>query len=262
MNVIKWLSSTLVLMAICSAAPAVQPNNFLPCRIDSFEDFSGNRTGIYCSKLKSLSVLKAFRCNSNDTNDSIKELNLGDLPDMTDSMLEEIFQIAAVTLRNVDFIYLVNMPLVTKVPSTIGNFTKLQNIYVEWMDGIEILPAGSLSFSSNSLSEISVRHNNFLKIIEPQAFQGNFDDATIYLDRTLITTFDEAVFSQMLAESSVEINVHNNPIPCDCDLAWIVRDNRQFFPRVFGNCLSVDGNKTWFNNDAQVQLLTDDLESC
>ena len=148
---------------------------------------------------------------------------------------------------------------------------------------------------------------------------GNFDDATIYLDRTLITTFDEAVFSQMLAESSVEINVHNSkksnkiskrfqkefnnnfknihkfqkkknqqkskknipkffavfchflsfsfplwtdPIPCDCDLAWIVRDNRQFFPRVFGNCLSVDGNKTWFNNDAQVQLLTDDLESC
>ena len=39
---------------------------------------------------------------------------------------------------------------------------------------------------------------------------GNFDDATIYLDRTLITTFDEAVFSQMLAESSVEINVHNS----------------------------------------------------
>jgi len=189
-------------MAICSAAPAVQPNNFLPCRIDSFEDFSGNRTGIYCSKLKSSRVLKAFRSNTNDTNDSIKELNLGDLPDMTDSMLEEIFQIAAVTLRNVDFIYLVNMPLVTKVPSTIGNFTKLQNIYVEWMDGIEILPAGSLSFSSNSLSEISVRHNNFLKIIEPQAFQGDL----------LITTKIQQNFQKISAKIPTNLNKFQNKL--------------------------------------------------
>ena len=68
-----------------------------------------------------------------------------------------------------------------------------------------------------------------------------------------------AIFCHFL---SFSFPLWTDPIPCDCDLAWIVRDNRQFFPRVFGNCLSVDGNKTWFNNDAQVQLLTDDLESC
>jgi len=151
---------------------AAQRNNYLPCRIDSFEDFSGNRTGIYCSKLKASKVLNAFRRNSNDINTSIKELNLGDMPDMTDPMLEEIFQIASDTLVDVDFIYLVNMGQIKKVPRAIRNFTKLQNIYIEWMDGIEILPSGSLSFSSNSLSEISVRHNNFLEVIEPGAFQG------------------------------------------------------------------------------------------
>merc|ERR1712136_79260 len=263
MNHLKRLSLALLLVAFSSLA-AAQRNNYLPCRIDQFQDFSGNRTGIYCSKLKASKVLNAFRRNADDVNSSIREINFGDMPDMTDAMMEEIFKIASVTLSDVDFIYIVNLAKVTKVPSAIRNFSKLQNIYIEWMDGIEILPAGSLTFSSQHLSEISVRHNNFLEVIEPGAFQGNFDEATIFLDRTLITTFDEAVFKPLLAESSVEINVHNNPIPCDCDLAWIIRDNREFFPRVLGNCLVENGNgtKTWFNNDQQVQDLTEALESC
>lgn len=53
-----------------------------------------------------------------------------------------------------------------------------------------------------------------------------------------------------------------DPIPCDCDLAWLIRDNVEFFPRVFGNCLVPDGNKTWFNNDDQVAALTDAMETC
>ena len=37
------------------------------------------------------------------------------------------------------------------------------------------------------------------------------------------------------------IVVSQDPIACDCGLAWILRDNRQYLDNVIGDCYDVNG---------------------
>lgn len=46
-----------------------------------------------------------------------------------------------------------------------------------------------------------------------------------------------------------------DPIPCDCGLAWIFRDNGKFLPRTLGNCIDNAGKKFKFSEIDSEALL-------
>jgi len=102
-----------------------------------------------------------------------------------------------------------------------------------------------MTFSSDNLRTVYCSSGN-LEVIEPGAFQGNFNETLIFLSFNRLTKFDEAVFKSLLHQSTAFIDITGNPIACDCDLAWIIRDNRQLLSRSYGDCLDENGARKYF----------------
>jgi len=246
MNALKLVTSTLVLVAYFSVTTAADPD-FSPCTY-------GNLSQVNCISLSAPKVLEAFR--RNDKHKDIEQVYLLNIPDMTDDILGEIFDIVASTAADkVEIISLYGLHRVKKIPTAFRKFTKLAVLYFWEMHGIETLPAGSMTFSSNNLDSIKTIINPNLNTIEPGAFQGNFNGATILLNYNNFNKFDEAVFKPLLTESTVKIEIFENPIPCDCGLAWIFRDNGKFLPRTLGNCIDNTGKKFKFSEIDSEALL-------
>jgi len=150
-------------------------------------------------------ALDAFRRNENNTEIEIVELY--NLDDMTDDILQEITDIIAnaASDRMIN-IQQITLPKVEKVPRNLQRFTNLQ-YFMFTNNGIKTLTAGSLAFSSNGLAEIQFYDNRNLEVIEPGAFQGNFNGTTIYLYRNNLKEFDERVFEPLLSDSTATIDV-------------------------------------------------------
>ena len=94
---------------------------------------------------------------------------------------------------------------------------------------------------------------------------GDFSETSIRFNGNLLTQFEENVFKTILeskfnSNSSSEVIVLNSkwfsnklihflmlqvhiyisnldPIACDCNLAWLLRDNRHLIPNVLGSCI-------------------------
>jgi len=246
MNALKLAASTLVLVMYFSVTSATQPD-YSPCTY-------GNLSQVNCIGLNASDVLEAFRRNKNHAD--VKQLYLFYIPDITDDILGEVLDIVASTAAdNVEIISLYGLDRVKNVPSALRKFTSLKVLYIWEMDGIETLAKGSMTLSSNNLSSIRYNINPHLDVIEPGAFQGNFDNTIIVLDHNNISKLKETVFKPLLTESTARVSIFGNPIRCDCNLAWIFRDGAKLLPRIQGDCKDQDQKVTKFVNIDSKKLL-------
>jgi len=214
-----------------------QQLDYSPCR-----HYDGS--SIDCLGHNALEVVDAFRRNRD--NPAIEVLYFQKMDDMTDDLLAEILAIvvdsASCNLREIG---LMSLPQVAKVPELLVNFTSLETLYLEAMDNLKILPSASVALPS-SLSDITIVFNHNLEVIEGQAFQGDLNGTDINLSFNNLRKFDEAIFKPILSDSTATIQFFYNPISCDCDLAWILRDNREYLNRVTGFCNDENGKRIDF----------------
>ncbi|KAI9553949.1 hypothetical protein GHT06_019220 [Daphnia sinensis] len=140
-------------------------------------------------------------------------------------------------------LYLVNLGL-TRIPPATRNFTSLNTLDFS-ENQISTLPSGSLAFTStlNSLWLSNMPIQN----IEPDAFQGNYRAALVYMVFGKLTTFPRETYEQLLEQmiqASGSIDIYGNPIVCDdCHLGWLINEKRYLLTRVSGTC----DNGTSFN---------------
>jgi len=201
-----------------------------------------------CSRDSARAIGDAMERNSANRNVSGVAIDLVD--DITDDILNDIFTSLTSSALTLETAYLARMPY-TKIPANIQRFSALK--YFQMEEGtIKILPSGSLTFSA----KLEMLHffNNQIEVIEEGAFQGDFSDTDIGLSANSLTQFDEKVFRPILeskfkSQSRSEVIVHGNPIPCDCKLAWLLRDNRHLLPSVFGTCVSDQGTVNFYHFD-------------
>jgi len=252
--------AALVLLAGCCLASGVQ-RDYSPC--DYLQNLNG-QWEIVCDNVTAPEALDAFRRNSG--NAAVEILVLGNIPDMTDAVLGEILGlVASDASQRLTRMNLYNFPRLRAVPS-FRSFANLNYLYFYYMDGVEDLPAGSMSFTSNHLVKIFCAHSN-IRRIDPAAFQGDFRGTEIYLYFNAMTSLDPSVFKPLLTTATVTITdsnsidiftfihfihfIHFNldgyfdsdPIVCDCNLAWIIRDNPQLLDQLTAFCTDTDGSR-------------------
>jgi len=226
--------AALVLLAGCCLASGVQ-RDYSPC--DYLQNLNG-QWEIVCDNVTAPEALDAFRRNSG--NAAVEILVLGNIPDMTDAVLGEILGVVASDAsQRLTRMNLYNFPRLRAVPS-FRSFANLNYLYFYYMDGVEDLPAGSMSFTSNHLVKIFCAHSN-IRRIDPAAFQGDFRGTEIYLYFNAMTSLDPSVFKPLLTTATVTIT--DNPIVCDCNLAWIIRDNPQLLDQLTAFCTDTDGSR-------------------
>ncbi|XP_032785282.2 uncharacterized protein LOC116922910 [Daphnia magna] len=133
-------------------------------------------------------------------------------------------------------LYLVNLGL-TRIPPTTRNFTSLNTIDFS-ENQISTLPSGSLAFTS-TLNSLWLG-NMPLQNIEPDAFQGNYRAALVYMVFGKLTTFPRETYELLLEQmiyASGSIDIYGNPIVCDdCHLGWLINEKRYLLTRVSGTC--------------------------
>jgi len=126
----------------------------------------------------------------------------------------------------------------TAVPSIVGSFTNLTEFY---MVGFNLTVLKSGSFGPSNPRTITIEPCG-LEIIEPGAFQGDFGDVTLKMHCYNVGTFDQSVFEPVLRSmyqyGSGFIDYDHGFRNCDCRLAWLLRDNRQYLPHVRGFCFA------------------------
>ncbi|XP_057375774.1 uncharacterized protein LOC130696697 [Daphnia carinata] len=133
-------------------------------------------------------------------------------------------------------LYLVNLGL-TRIPPAARNFTNLNTLDFS-ENQISTLPSGSLAFTStlNSLGLANMPIQN----IEPDAFQGNYRAAMVYMVFGKLIAFPRETFEELLEQmiqASGSIDIYGNPIVCDdCHLGWLINEKRHLLTRVSGTC--------------------------
>ena len=138
--------------------------DYSPCSYSEGEEHM-----LSCSFKKSADILEAFRRNRNNREIQVLYLTYSD--DMSDDVLGEILDIVASSANQELFhLELKNLTRVTKIPEAIQHLPKLQDLYIGWMDGIEILPSGYII--SNNISSLYLNFLTNLRVIEAGAFQG------------------------------------------------------------------------------------------
>jgi len=238
--------STLGLL-LCFLSSSAEPLDYSPCYYKPYYE-SDNAGQIICDGAIASDVLDAFRRNSNNSN--IDVLYLWNMNDMTTHMLTKIVDIVAKSAsQNVWRIEMENFQKVTKVPKSLRRFTNLQHLRFKRIGGMKVLPSGSITVSADFLGHIYCSDNPNLKVIKRGAFQGNFNGTNIHLSNNDLSDFDEAVFKPLMADSTARIEIETNPIMCQsCSLAWVIRHNRQYLPRITGDCSDENGNRINFND--------------
>ena len=124
-----------------------------------------------CMEGNASEVLDAFRRNGN--NSDIDSLNLQNMTDMTDGMLAEIMGVVAASAsQNVRQIILGDLKIMEMLPEALMEFTNLQHLFLFRNDALKILPYGSLTLPSRSLTQLYCYYHPNLQVIEGGAFQG------------------------------------------------------------------------------------------
>ncbi|EFX80577.1 hypothetical protein DAPPUDRAFT_318463 [Daphnia pulex] len=115
----------------------------------------------------------------------------------------------------------------TQVPSQTQLFSQRQNVTLS-DNNISTAGNGSLAFSTPKLKRLFLNRNG-LSHFEPEAFQGDFSVCEVLLGYNDLTKLESTVFKSVLEQMDATdvgyFSVENNPFECDCDLAWIFRDN-------------------------------------
>jgi len=241
-----------VLVLGVAAGANSSTRDYSPCTYGPDGDYTHE---IYCNNKTAAEVVDAFRRNKNNPNiDAVLVSRMGD--DMTAGILEEILEMVADSASHkVRLISLFSVPRMKTVPKAVQRFDHLRVLSLDLNDGLKVLRSGSFVFPSNSPPLMYSTRNPNLKAIQPGAFQGNFNGTFIGLWNNNIKKLDEAVFKPLLAGSTAEIDIYDNPFVCkSCSLAWLIRDRRQYLPRIRASC--IDGNGKQINiGDADPGIL-------
>ena len=147
--------------------PSISMNeiDYSPCKY--------HQQRIDCVNANAPQVLDAFHRNENNTD--IRSLYVQNVVDMTDDILEEMVNIiASAAYDNIQTISVDSLGLIERVPAIIQHLPDLQLLYLMYNEGMTILPAGSLNFSSNSLKTIDCSFCN-IGVVEIGAFHGLLD---------------------------------------------------------------------------------------
>ncbi|CAG0902258.1 unnamed protein product [Darwinula stevensoni] len=132
-------------------------------------------------------------------------------------------------------------PLVQFPSAIVNGLKKLEKL---WCQGVMLgptLPSGFLQFQSNTLKIVIFEFNNISRL-EPGAITGFGPDTMVFLSGNQITELSEEIFRPMLEILSTGVGVltvvcqfYDNPILCDCKMAWLVL-NQKFLRNIYGKC--------------------------
>jgi len=113
----------------------------------------------------------------------------------------------------------------SRVPAKVHRFTRLKQFYFYNNPRTFRLTNGTFpaAFKPQVLDI-----GDTIRTIEPGTFADNFQDRFLYLTKSNLDRFDEGVFGPVLRSMSGNYGtlVLNRVGDCDCNLAWLARDNR------------------------------------
>ncbi|KAK4011369.1 hypothetical protein OUZ56_020483 [Daphnia magna] len=176
-----------------------------------------------------LPALKVFYLNFNQLNDATTG---------------KIFKsLAASSLNSLTEIRLDNNKL-TKIPEMISSLSQLEQIDLGFNE-ITVIAKNSLPRNNTAKGLTFSLQRNPIKTIEPGAFGGSIGSgAHVKLEDIRLTRLDSKIFRPMLERMEIRAKnvlgktpllfIGNNPIQCDCHLAWLVRDNRNLLKHIEG----------------------------
>ncbi|CAL4071926.1 unnamed protein product [Meganyctiphanes norvegica] len=88
-------------------------------------------------------------------------------------------------------------------------------------NSLSYIPSGFMTFGSTHTEKIYLNHNN-IEEVSPGAFEA-VEGLVIYLYNNKLTVLPEVTWRPMV-EEGVHLILHNNPLLCGCDIAWLVRN--------------------------------------
>jgi len=246
--------AVLTLVVGMTTFASVVSNDYSPCTYGSGSSYD---YAIDCTDVSGSEMLNAFRRNKDNTN--INGLHFSKInDDNIDDILAEIIEIVASTAGDrVHKLAFFRIPKLTKVPRAVRKLRYLNFVSFDQNEALKILTSGSLSVSARMAPNVYFTYNPDLYQIERGTFQGNLNGSFIGLWQNNLNRIDEAIFKPLLSGSTAEIDLSENPFVCNsCSLAWLIRDNRQYLPRIHAECKDSNGI-TIDIADADPTLLSD-----
>ncbi|CAG0885901.1 unnamed protein product [Darwinula stevensoni] len=147
-------------------------------------------------------------------------------------------------LENLETLYIGGNPLTELPNGLVSPLGKLKDFDAS-NSFISDLTVGSLIFQSDRVSSVSL-NNNSIRAIEPGAIGGLSYDSWLWLGDNKLMALEENTFRPILQYFTNEyygrIYVRNNPLLCECDMAWLFV-NTSLLYHVEGNCWN--GTDIW-----------------
>jgi len=120
--------------------------------------------------------------------------------------------------------------ILTSVPAEVHGLAQLADLVLT-SNAITETKVGDLGFVS-SVKSIYL-DNNGLQTMEDNTFEfGDFTFAQVHLEGNSLEVFSKNVFVKILSQMAIQpsvtagyVDILGNPIKCNCDLAWLIRDN-------------------------------------